>query len=166
MGGSGGTATCETPCGDDCCESGASCFDDGLGNTACAAACESNSDCPVATPICTLFDDGTSGCTVDLGGLQRCKVAADCTTEACAPDVDSNGDPVGPYVCVPNDGGDYHGCFGALTSCGGGFCCFTDAQQNQFCARPCSGDNECGNAQCVTFDNSNTTCSETTGCGI
>lgn len=164
-GGAGGMG-CAAPCGDDCCNANAFCFEDGGGNTACAIECEANSECPTASPVCTLFDDGISGCTEDLGAPQRCASSIDCETGACAPNTDTAGDPVGPYICVPDDGGAYHGCSGLLTSCGGGYCCFTDAEQNQFCARPCETSAECGDASCVVYDNSNTTCAETMGCGL
>jgi hypothetical protein len=161
-----GGATCAVPCGKDCCKAGTVCVGDGLFGGTCAAECEANSECPMASPVCSLFEDGSSACTADMGLPQRCSAAADCASKACAPNVDAAGDPAGPYVCVPNDGGAYHGCFGLLTSCDSDHCCFTDKEQNQFCARPCTSAAECGDGKCVTYSNSNTTCSETMGCGL
>jgi hypothetical protein len=171
IGGSGGTGgsvsmTCATPCGADCCKAGAICTDDRAGNTACAIKCKTNSACPPASPVCSLFADGSSGCTEDIGKPQRCAVSTDCKTGACAPNIDTTGNPVGVYVCVPNDNGPYHGCSRILTSCNGGHCCFTDAKKNEFCARPCANDAECGAGQYVAYDNSSTTCTQTMGCGL
>jgi hypothetical protein len=163
--GSGGSPPCDTPCGSGCCTGDAVCVDDGAGNLACAEACLSNTTCPPSRPVCTLLEDGTGACTVDIGGLQRCLSASACASGACAPNVDGEGNPVGPYVCAPNDGAAYHGCHGFLTSCGSSYCCFTDTLGNQFCATSCLNDTQCGAAHCVPYDNSNTTCSTTLGCG-
>lgn len=97
---------------------------------------------------------------------KTCASAADCPGQACAPSVTA-GQPIGPYVCVPNDGAAYHGCMGLLTSCGDGYCCFADGNANQFCAKPCTGTNlsECGLASCNMYNGDNTTCQGTLGCG-
>lgn len=164
--GTGGAPSCPVSlqCGTACCNPLAVCYDDGAGNMSCAVACSRNSECPGATPVCTLFADGSSGCTPDLGGLQRCETAADCSTGACAPNVDTSGNPIGPFICVPNDGAAYHGCHGLLTTCSAPYCCFTDGNDNQFCATACVNDSQCGAAHCRSLSNANTTCSATMGC--
>lgn len=97
----------------------------------------------------------------------RCNVRTDCPDEeACAPWTDNKGSPVGPYVCKPNNGSAYAGCYGLLTNCGNGYCCLADAIGNQFCAFACQTSSECGNAKCIEYpDTSNTTCSSGLGCG-
>ncbi len=97
---------------------------------------------------------------------KKCSRPTDCPNEACAPAAYA-GEPIGPYICVPNDGGAYHGCAGLLTSCGDAYCCFADSNMNQFCAKPCTGTGiaECGFASCNTYDNTHTTCSGMKACG-
>lgn len=163
--GEGGGAAC-TKCPNKCCDAGALCIDDGLGNLSCKKPCASSSQCPAISPCCEVLKDGSGVCAVATGdNLCRCTTGAECSTKACAPNVDTQGNPVGPYVCVLNDGAAYHGCNGALTSCKGSDCCFTDALANEFCASPCTNDSQCGAASCVTYSNANTTCSGMLGCG-
>jgi hypothetical protein len=164
-GGSGGAAC--NKCPTKCCDAGATCVDDGLGNLACKKTCTTNSQCPASASCCEVLKDGSGVCAVATGdNLCRCTTGAECSTKACAPNVDTQGNPVGPYVCVLNDGAAYHGCSGILTSCAAaGTCCFTDAKANQFCASQCTNDSQCGAASCVTYSNANTTCSGMLGCG-
>lgn len=126
--------------------------------------CSTSAECPSSTPCCMNALSG--GICGPVGVYEcRCTSGSECSSKACAPAVDSSGNPSGPYVCVPNDGAPYHGCSGFLTSCAPEYCCFTDSNQNQFCSAPCSGDNQCGSATCNTYSNANTTCTGTLGCG-
>lgn len=162
-GGSGGAAC--TKCPTKCCDAGATCVDDGLGNLACKKTCTTSSQCPT-TQCCELLKDGTGVCAAGTGdNLCRCSTGAECSTKACAPNIDTQGNPVGPYVCVPNDGAAYHGCNGALSTCGGTDCCFIDAKANQFCVAPCLNDSQCGDAACVTYPAKSSTCAGMMGCG-
>jgi hypothetical protein len=165
MAGTGGTATC-VKCPATCCDAGALCVDDGLGNLSCKKPCTTNSQCPMSAPCCQVLKDGSGACAADSGGslLCRCTTGAECTSKSCAPGQDAMGNPVGPYICVPNDGMPYDGCHG-LTTCGNGYCCFTDAKGNEFCASQCTNDSMCGAASCVTYSNANTTCGGMLGCG-
>ncbi|MET0790089.1 MAG: hypothetical protein ABW061_01085, partial [Polyangiaceae bacterium] len=165
-GGSGGGSEC-TKCPDACCALGSVCVDDGSGSLSCKKSCTGSRVCPSASPCCVLQPDGTGICGdgSEPGAKCRCTNGDDCDSGACAPRTDIAGNPVGPYICVPNDGGSYHGCSGLLTSCGSGTCCFTDARDNQFCASQCINNSQCGNASCNTYSNANTTCSGMLGCG-
>jgi hypothetical protein len=165
-GGTGGEATCNK-CPTACCDTGSTCVDDGLGNLACKKSCTTSSQCPVNAKCCELLQDGNSVCAASDGtNLCRCTTGAECNTKACAPNLDAQSNPVGPYVCVANDGAAYHGCVGALTTCqDSGTCCFTDTQNNYFCATPCLNDSQCGAASCMTYLAKKTTCTGTLGCG-
>lgn len=166
-GGDAGTPgeTC-TKCPSACCASGATCADDGLGNLSCKKACTNSYMCPSTSPCCELQPDGSGFCSNSMGGAQcRCAHGTDCSSGACAPRIDLSGNPIGPYICVPNDGGAYHGCSGLLTSCGDGKCCMTDSYNNQFCASQCSNSTQCGKASCNTYSSANTTCSGMLACG-
>jgi hypothetical protein len=164
-GGSGGAAC--TKCPSKCCDTGALCIDDGLGNLSCKKPCTTSSQCPSAAQCCEVLKDGTGACAAPASdSVCHCTTGVECTSKACAPLQDAMGNPAGPYVCVPNDGMPYNGCNGLLTSCkGAGTCCFTDALANQFCASECTNDSQCGNAACVTYSNANTTCGGMLGCG-
>lgn len=124
-------------------------------------ACSTAADCPPRILPCCV--DGQ--CTSGTGDQCICLSGADCSTGVCAPAVDQQGSPAGPYVCAPNDGHPYHGCRGILTTCDTGYCCFTDTLDNQFCAAPCTADSQCGDASCNTYSGKNTTCGGTLGCG-
>lgn len=164
-GGAGGAATC-TKCPATCCDTGSQCVDDGLGNLSCKKTCSTSSECPATAQCCELLKDGTGVCATGTGdNLCRCTKGSECSTKACAPNLDTQGNPVGPYVCVANDGGPYRGCNGALTTCSGTGCCFIDAQQNQFCVSTCTNDSQCGAASCVTYPAKSSTCSGMMGCG-
>jgi hypothetical protein len=126
-----------------------------------------------AIPCGTQCCGANQGCANDgQGGLScvaTCKTASDCpTTKCCAPATNAAGDPVGPYICKPDDGQNYNCCTGLTTDCkGSGYCCVVDGQQNQFCALKCSSNTACGAGHCVGYDFSifNTTCSGPTACG-
>ena len=163
--GEGGATAC-LKCPTTCCDPGAACVDDGAGNLSCKKSCDTNSDCSSSNPCCELLKDGSGVCAGNSSDvLCRCTVGAECSSKACAPNIDAQGNPVGPYVCVQNDGAAYHGCSGLLTSCGSGLCCFTDAHANQFCASQCTNDSQCGAASCITYSNANTSCPGMLGCG-
>jgi hypothetical protein len=110
------------------------------------------------------------GCGLDGSGqplcVKTCSTGADCTTGCCAPATNAAGDPVGPYVCKPNDGKAYHCCSGIFNTCDTG-CCVSDARDNYICATKCTGNDQCGAAHCVGFNfgTITTSCSGTTACG-
>ena len=164
-GGSGGAAC--TKCPTKCCDTGAVCIDDGLGNLSCKKPCTTSSQCPASAQCCEVLKNGSGVCAAATGNnVCRCTTGAECSSKACAPAQDAMGNPAGPYICVPNDGMPYNGCNGLLTSCRApGTCCFTDAKANQFCASQCTNDSQCGAAACVTYSNANTTCGGMLGCG-
>jgi hypothetical protein len=158
-GGSGG-APCPSPCGANCCPTGSVCVDSGGGNLTCALSCAANTECPTEAPCCDMAAPGGGACLPKHAYQNcRCNVRTDCDpAQACAPYTNANGDPVGPYVC--------NGCFGWMVSCGTGYCCFGDAKANEYCAKECTGNSDCGSAHCVQFpDTSGTTCSTDLGCG-
>lgn len=163
--GNGGAASC-IKCPTACCDAGATCVDDGLGNLSCRQNCTTSSECPASAACCEPIKGGTSVCEAATDATQtcRCTTGAECSSKTCAPDIDADGNPIGPYICVPNDGAAYHGCSG-LTSCKGTDCCFIDAQANQFCVAPCLNDSQCGDAACVTYPSKASTCSGMMGCG-
>lgn len=154
-------------CGDDCCSAGAVCVEDQLGNKSCAQACTSSDQCSAAAPCCAVLDDGSSACVADAnaGDQCRCATGAECSSGACAPATDGSGAPVGPYICVPNDGAPYDGCVGAFNDCAGSYCCVADSYGNEFCAALCVSDSTCGGAQCNAYDFSHTTCGGPSACG-
>jgi hypothetical protein len=148
------------------CDTGSICVPS-LNGARCLPKCTTSSQCPSTVPCCVFTADGQSYCDgADSSHECRCTSGSECSTGACAPFTDIIGTPSGPYVCVANDGQAYHGCSGLLTSCGAGYCCFTDGKQNQFCSKPCASSTECGaGAACNPYSNENTTCAETLGCG-
>ena len=136
------------------------------GGGASGASCTTSDECPKAAPCCAVQDDGSSHCAVFTDKQCRCAKGTDCSSGACAPAVNVVGTPSGPYVCVPNDGKAYHGCSGALLACDGGYCCLTDSNENQFCAKPCELDAECSNGStCHSYSGAHTSCLSSLGCG-
>lgn len=108
--------------------------------------------------ICLTPCDGTccpsgKGCVDDGTGKRSCVATCftgkDCASGCCAPAVNKAGNPVGPYVCMPDDTKAYHCCTTNFTSCPGENCCITDTQGNQFCAQSCTTNAQCGAAHCV-----------------
>ena len=85
----------------------------------------------------------------DGGPQAECVTGKDCTSGCCAPATNVSGDPVGPYVCKPNDGRPYDCCNGIAVSCTSPACCVTDANDNSFCAPMCTGNGQCGAARCI-----------------
>ena len=87
--------------------------------------------------------------------VATCFTSADCpSTGCCAPAQNKAGDAVGPYICKPNDGKDYHCCTGFTNTCNGSddACCIKDKQGNEFCARTCATSAACGAAHCLGSD--------------
>jgi hypothetical protein len=78
----------------------------------------------------------------------------------------AHGDPVGPYVCKPNDGADYDCCYG-FTTCNGTGCCVADTSGNEFCAVECQNSSSCGAGHCQNYDFSilRTICTGPMACG-
>lgn len=115
---------------------------DGPGCELCRGRC-----CP-SDQTCAVGDAGVETC------VRTCSAPADCPQGACAPKTNDAGVPVGPFICKPNDGQEYHGCRGILSKCDGAYCCVKDRFDNEFCARPCTSPAECGGARCIayTFD--------------
>jgi hypothetical protein len=162
---------CKTPCAAQCCATGAACVQDSAGNKSCAETCTSSSQCPASAPCCGPAVEGSPpsawACLPIVSGQYcRCTVGSECSSGACAPLVDSQGNPVGPLVCKANDGASYDGCNGLLTYCSDPYCCVTDGHGNDFCALPCVNSSNCGAASCVSYTFSKTTCSGPTACGF
>lgn len=133
----------------DSCNAGVCCVPPGV-------TCTSDSDC-CSPATCT-----AGACEIAQGA--PCVTGADCASGCCAPAVNGAGAPVGPYVCKVQDWGAYDCCgFGGF--CGSGYCCFTDGNQNEFCSAPCTSSSTCGGAQCQSYGNLSTTCTQTEGCG-
>ena len=109
--------------------------------------------------VCLTPCDGTccpsgQGCADDGTGKRSCVptcfTGKDCASGCCAPAVNKAGNPVGPYVCMPDDTKAYHCCTTNFKSCPGEeFCCISDTQGNQFCAQTCTANAQCGAAHCV-----------------
>jgi hypothetical protein len=126
-----------------------------------------------AAPCGTTCCQGGQACNVEPGGtptcVKTCAIGSDCSPSCCAPATNDKGDPVGPYVCKPNDGKPYHCCNGITNTCSGGAqsCCVVDAKNNQFCATECQSNQPCGAGRCggYTFSTLNTRCKGPTACG-
>jgi hypothetical protein len=121
---------------------------------------------PCGTGSCC--NSGTQTC---MGGscVSTCRSSGDCSSGCCAPATNSNGDPIGPYVCKPNDAKPYDCCTGLFNDCDSTHCCVTDPNNNEFCVTQCTQNSQCGAASCIGgFDfGDTTTCSSSTGqaCG-
>ncbi len=164
---------CQSPCNGTCCNSTQTCATL-TGVTQCAQKCAESSRCPPTAPCCLPVDAGLDVCVNEdpSNGVCICARQSDCDaggdTACCAPATNLAGDPVGPYVCKPNDGNHYDCCVGTFTTCGGSDCCIKDAIGNEFCAAPCDAGAECGAAaQCQAYDFTitATTCSGPNACG-
>lgn len=173
-------ACCETACNTQspghpaslvCCPAGQECIL--LGDhvtTECAQTCAESSRCPAAAPCCTPVTGGAAACVPGDPNSNTCICvnSSQCSSGCCAPAIDVNGQPVGPYVCKPNDGADYDCCGGTFNTCTGAGCCVKDGLDNLFCAVQCTvGDTTCGPARCQNYDFSlvDTTCGGPTACG-
>ncbi len=167
---------CETSCGDQCCLPGSFCILDQNGNTDCATSCSDNDQCPADAGCCTPL--GSGQCTSESaclsicqppgafdGEVCRCNSAAECSTDCCAPAVDANGNPVGPFVCAPNDGQTYHCCNGGEACVASGACCATYAGLGSICSDACSVDSQCGAAHCLTPSDAGASCGAGGVCG-
>lgn len=160
----GGQPMCNTTC----CNANAVCVDDGTGNKSCAATCTFNSDCPPAKGCCSIVPglSGKGACLqVGLTTNQqcRCNTTADCpSTGCCAPLADSNKNPIGPYVCKPNDNGPYNCCNGVGQNCSNGYCCVQLIGNGSYvCEEPCHNDGNCGPGACTMLTSG--TCSGSPG---
>ncbi len=127
---------------------------DGGSDGGCAVPC--GASCCSAGQVCNM-----GACQ----NAQFCTVKTDCPSGCCAPAVDATGQPVGPYICKPNDANAYDCCYGIFNTCGGIYCCVQDSKQNEFCAAPCSTDGDCAPAHCDPYSFTFTTCSGPTACG-
>ncbi|MHB1843215.1 MAG: hypothetical protein ACYCWW_00090 [Deltaproteobacteria bacterium] len=142
---------------------------DQAGNQACAVSCTGPSQCAASTPCCAPLPAGGSACIgngVFQGQTCRCSVSNDCSGGCCAPQTDSSGNPIGPYICKANDAAPYDCCTGFGNDCGSGFCCVADSSGNEFCASQCTNDSQCGAAHCDQFNFSHTSCGGPTACGL
>ena len=162
-------ACCETPCNGSCCNDEQACATVS-GVTQCLQTCVESSRCPATAPCCIpTADAGPNVCIQgDVNnGVCICSVASDCSTGCCAPATDTAGNPVGPYVCKPDDGNSYDCCYGTFTTCGSNDCCIKDDVGNEFCASQCSQASDCLDSRCQDYDFSitTTTCSGPTACG-
>jgi hypothetical protein len=96
-------------------------------------------------------------CQTDEAGNKTCvETCTDTDASACAsglvcaPMTDTSGNPVGPYVCKPNDGQSYDGC--GTAACNGcatsGFSCARVGtnQTIYYCGRNCEVDSDCAAA--------------------
>jgi hypothetical protein len=163
-GADGDGASCKA-CGTRCCTANETCVTDTNGSS-CQQTCAKSSECPSTAQCCQVLADGQSACTAATDSC-RCAVPADCVSGCCAPMTNASGDPVGPYVCKPDDGADYDCCKGLTVRCGADHCCVKDNLGNEFCAAACATDSDCGQAHCQSYIFSSfvTTCSGPTACG-
>jgi hypothetical protein len=162
-------------CGTNCCSANAACVQDNAGNKSCATKCTDSTQCGGTTPCCTPLANTCLGatscpsvCAANASGRAcRCATGSECSNNCCAPLTDTSGNPVGPLVCKPFDGAAYDCCSGlGGVTCSGNGCCAGDSAGNHYCAQSCLNPSQCGNANCVTFqDTSLTSCSGTTFCG-
>jgi hypothetical protein len=99
------------------CLPGAVCQTDGAGNKTCLKTCTDTNSAPCGASL------------------------------VCAPLTDPSGNPIGPYVCKPNDGHSYDGCGPAF--CNGcatsGFSCEKAGANNTiyYCGKNCSVNADC-----------------------
>jgi hypothetical protein len=135
--------------------------DGGTGDgPACATPC--GSQCCPANQGCSTDGIGNPTC------VPTCQTKDDCPSGCCAPATNAAGDPVGPYICKPNDGQAYHCCYGITVNCGANHCCVSDTDGNEFCAVPCTSNTPCGAAHCAgySFGTLTTSCHGfSTACG-
>ena len=106
-----------------------------------------------ATPFDATCCAAGQGCADDGTGKRSCVTTCvngkDCASGCCAPAVNKAGNPVGPYVCMPDDTKAYHCCTTNFTFCPGDDCCIMDTQGNEFCAQTCITNAQCGAARCI-----------------
>ena len=144
--GSGGCPSGETACGAMCCTAGNVCLMDSMGNLMCYQSCTDSTQCPASARCC---DAAVNACIpTGTTAACRCTAASTCMTGCCAPQLDTSGNPVGPYVCKKNDGALYDCCNGTQT-CNQG-CCATSPASNgsDVCVTQCTTMSQCGAATC------------------
>lgn len=115
--------------------------------------------CCQADEGCSLAGSGHARC------VKTCTTGGDCPTGCCAPATNAKGEPVGPYICKPNDGNPYNCCSGITVTCGADTCCVADERDNKFCAKKCLDNTQCGEARCVDYSFTWSTCQGPTACG-
>ncbi len=159
---SGGCCGLARTCGTTCCASGDACVDWGTKDKPqlrCSRSCSTSTECGFdavdGTKCCRFTVDAATGkpngggvCGPSATDSCRCGAAADCASTVCAPHVPLSGvrTPDGPYVCVANDGGYYHGCSINVPRCGssGGMDCWKDLRTgSSYCAAGCGTDSDC-----------------------
>ncbi len=148
-------ACCPAPCGTSCCNAATQvCYTDPTGAQSCISSCTSNTGCQGSgLNCCAVLPGGLGGCipSADVTGSTQCicLLQSECSTGCCAPSTDSNGDPVSPFVCKPNDGASYD-CCNSGTPCSGGGCCAASPNGGNVCVTQCTVDGgECGAAACL-----------------
>jgi hypothetical protein len=157
-------ACCPTACvtGSTCCPSGSECAKQnaGGGGYQCFKQCATSSDCSSVpgAPCCAALETGGALvldhgiCTNDTFGCRCAVTTSDCGGGGeCAPFLAKDGTtPKAFDVCVPNDGGHYHGCAGSTSCSTASDCCVHDANGNAFCAEACTVDSMCGAGHCTS----------------
>ena len=148
-------ASGQTACGALCCTSTALCLTDSLGNKSCAQSCETSSDCAnAANPCCTPMGNRGACIAAPTSPKQlcMCQKASECNTGCCAPQTDSNGNPLAPFVCKLVDGKPYDCCDTTSVPCSSGSCCVAITDNgSSVCEEPCHNDTQCGFSSCVMF---------------
>lgn len=165
----GSCCSTDAACGAVCCNANAVCVVDGAGNRACAQRCTTTSQCPgtAGTQCCrTLYDENTNemlsygACgTFNGSNTCRCTTGSECASGSCAPRLNANNNPVGPYICKQAGGCQPYTTCPGLGSCPSGYCDLCDSRGNCFCAQVCSNDSMCGDARCTTYPTSVGSCS-------
>jgi hypothetical protein len=142
-------ATTETSCGRKCCGTGTTCTHFSDGSESCEPSCTRTRDCTATGTCCVDTTDGAVCLKVGSSTRCLCQTAEDCTTQgdhtACTPW--GNGDTITAKksFCNANDGS-------AGAGCKGNCCnntaddCRTDNAGNQYCARQCVRDSDCGSS--------------------
>lgn len=158
-------SSCLSSSGEQCTPSGSEGFQKFMdcADSNCAAECNGGSGgsagtrctsavfCPSGDDCCIMQADGSGLCGKSSDGLAcLCETAVQCTSGACAPR-DTPVGPVGPTICVKNDGAHYDGCNAGVACRNPGDVCTYEWDPNtSFCATPCDADSDCGAATCVT----------------
>jgi hypothetical protein len=95
-------------------------------------------------PQSTCDPEHANGCVLECS--QRSNCANDPGGPSCAPVAKNGVVSAQAMICRPDDGGAYHGCqFLANNGCASGYDCWRDNVMNEFCARSCNADSDCGN---------------------
>jgi hypothetical protein len=150
--------TCDAGlCGGLCCPLDQECVTNGAGDQVCATPCSLPTDCTdTAEPCCMpVLVGGNYGGKAICAANPSSATAYTCTcgpntgcgsnSQECAPLIgDTSGFISGPYVCLPNDGQNHHGCALPPSTCSvSGQYCATDNAQDRFCSPGCTMDSDC-----------------------